>query len=54
MLDGEHERTFVLSREMDPHYLEFAPEHLREAAILLLDAACEWASFAPAVVRRAR
>ena len=37
MLDGEHERTFVLSREMEPHYLGFAPAHLRDAAILLLD-----------------
>jgi integrase len=37
MLAGEHERTFVLSQEMEPHYLEFAPEHLRDAAIMLLD-----------------
>jgi integrase len=37
MLDGERSRTFVLSRDMEPHYLEFAPEHLRDAALLILD-----------------
>lgn len=37
MLDGERERKFVLSREMEPHYLEFAPVHLKDAATLILD-----------------
>lgn len=37
MLDGERSRTFVLSRDMEPHYLEFAPIHLRDAALLILD-----------------
>gem|GEM_PF-5028697 len=28
LLAGERSRTFVQSGDMEPHYLEFAPEHL--------------------------
>jgi hypothetical protein len=37
LLSGEHNREFVLSYEQERIYLEFAPELLRDAAILMLD-----------------
>jgi integrase len=36
-LDGERNREFVLSHEMEGKYLEAAPAPLRDAALLLLD-----------------
>ncbi|HEY6291806.1 MAG TPA: site-specific integrase [Terriglobia bacterium] len=38
MLPGERTREFVLSREQERMYLEFAPQPLRDATILMLDA----------------
>ena len=37
LLRGEHNREFVLSREQEHVYLEFAPDPLHDAALLMLD-----------------
>lgn len=37
MLQGEHERTFVLTPAQERLYLEFTPQPLKDMAILLLD-----------------
>jgi integrase len=37
LLPGERTREFVLSREQERIYLEFAPQPLRDSAILMLD-----------------
>jgi len=37
MLDGEVQRDFVLSRDDEKNYLEFAIGHLKDAALLALD-----------------
>lgn len=38
MLSGERSREFVLSRKQEKIYLDFAPEPLKDAATLMLDA----------------
>ena len=38
LLDGERERTFVLTHRQEEIYLGFAPQPLRDAATLILDA----------------
>lgn len=38
LLPGERTREFVLSREQERIYLEFAPQPLKDAAVLMLDA----------------
>jgi integrase len=37
MLPGERNREFVLSRELEPMYLDMAPQPLRDVATLILD-----------------
>lgn len=37
MLDGERSRDFVLARDTERNYLEFAPEPLKDMALLILD-----------------
>ncbi|HZT71729.1 MAG TPA: tyrosine-type recombinase/integrase [Terriglobia bacterium] len=58
LLPGERTRDYVMSRDQERVYLEFAPQPLKDAAILMLDAplrvgevvALEWrdVTFAPA------
>src|SRR5690349_12343108 len=37
MLGGERNREFVLSQDQERNYLDFAPQPLRDAALLILD-----------------
>jgi integrase len=37
LLDGERERTYVLSHRLEEIYLGFAPQPLRDVAVLILD-----------------
>ncbi len=37
LLSGEHQREYVVSRELEPRYLEACPQPLKDLALLILD-----------------